>query len=139
MKVKIDPNIEKELLMYVTENILNKTPPELIATELDEEIYFPVTIEDDDVFYHGTSELLGEVIKKLGLLCIPRISGIPSTHGSDEIFQDFIYVTNDKIQADLWAKNRAYKDNSPPVIFQIKGKDINDADCRAFVDPLYFT
>ena len=77
MKVKIDPNIEKELLLYIAENILNGTPPELIATELDEEIYFPVTIEGDDVFYRGTSELLGEVIKKLGLLCIPRISGIP--------------------------------------------------------------
>jgi hypothetical protein len=138
MKVKIDPSIDKELLLYVVEKMLNGAPPELIDTELGEEKYFPITIEDDDIFYHGTSILLADVIKEVGL-CTPKISGIESTHGGDESFQDHIYITNDKNLAKIWAKGAAFADKSPPIIFTIKGRDIIEAGCNAFVDPLYFT
>jgi len=139
MKVKIDQNIPKELLLYIAENILNGTRPGLIATEIGEEVYFPITIEYNDIFYHGTSALLGEVIKEFGFLCTPMISGIPMTHGISEIFLDFIYVTNDINLAKSWAKDRAIIDNSTPAMFTIKGRDIIEAGCGAFVDPLYFT
>ena len=138
MKVKIDPNIDKELLLYIAENILNGVSPEFIATELDDEVYFPITIEDDDIFYHGTSTLLSEIIKEVGL-CTPRISGMETTHGGDNIFQDYIYITSNKNLAKIWAKSAAHADNSHPVIFTIKGRDIIEAGCNAFVDPLYFT
>ena len=138
MKIKIDQNISKELLLYVVENILNGTPPDYIATELDDEKYFPIMIEDNDIFYHGTSTLLYEIIKEFGL-CTPRISGIESTHGGDKTFQDFIHITNDKNLAKDYAKDRASIDNSLPIIITIKGRDIIKAGCNAFVDPLYFT
>lgn len=118
--------------------MLDGTPPDLIATELGEEKYFPIIIEDEDIFYHGTSSFLYEVIKEVGL-CTSKISGISSTHGSDEIFLDYIYITNDKNLAKRWARDRANIDNSSPIIFTIKGKDIIEVGCNAFVDPLYFT
>ncbi len=138
MKVNIDPNIDKDLLLYVTENVLNKTPPDLFATEIGDEIYFPIIIEDNDIFYHGTSELMSHIIKEFGL-CAPKITGLESTHGVSEIFENHIYVTVDKNQADMWAYERSHLDNSPPIILEINGKDINDAGCKAFIDPLYFT
>lgn len=138
MKVKIDPSIDKELLLYVAENMLNGTSPDLIDTIPGEEKYFPIIIEDDDIFYHGTSALLAHVIREVGL-CTPKISGIASTHGNGRIFLEYIYITNDKNLAETWAKNAAFADKSPPVIFTIKGRDIIEAGCNTFVDPLYFT
>lgn len=139
MIVDINSNINKELLIYLLKNLINGTPPELISTDIEEEIFFPITIDDNDILYHGTSKISGEIIRESGFLCTPRITEMESTHGGDESFQDTIYVTNNIDIAKAWAEDRAKVDKSSPVIIKIKGKNINDAGCKAFVDALYFT
>ncbi len=136
MMVNIDPNTPKEFLIYIIENILNGEPQGDIYTEIGEENFFPITIEDDDIFYHGTSALLGSIIKETGL-CVPRISGMEATHGG--IYSEYIYITNNKDQAKMWAKGPSSVDKSTPIIITIKGKDIIEAGCKAFVDTFYFT
>ncbi len=90
------------------------------------------------MFYHGTSALRS-IIKETGL-CVPRISGMEATHGGiGDIYSDFIYITNNKDQAKMWAKRPSSVDRSKPIIITIKGKDIIEAGCKTFVDPFYFT
>ena len=137
MKVNIDPDVNKDLLIYILENLLDGTPPHLIDVQIEEESLFPVTIEDNDTFYHGTSEILGKVIEQTGL-CTPRISGVESTHGA-EISRDSIFITTNIDLAKEWSRNAAWADKSPPIILRIKGKDINESGCKAFVDALDFT
>ena len=139
MYVNIDPNTPKDFLIYITENILNGEPQGDIYTESGDENFFPITIEDDDIFYHGTSAFLGSIIKETGL-CVPRISGMEPTHGGrGDIYSDYIYITNNKDQAKTWAKGPSSVDRSAPIVITIKGKDIIEAGCKAFVDTFYLT
>ena len=51
MIIDISPNINKKLLIYLLKNLINGTPPELISTDIEEEIFFPITIGDNDILY----------------------------------------------------------------------------------------
>lgn len=136
MRVDIDPNIEKDLLRHILENLINN---EDVLTEIEDEDFFPIIIDDNDIFYHGTSSLLGELIEELGDICVPSTTGIETTHGADSVFSDRIYLTTSKERAEKWAQDRAKVDKSHPVIFKIIGKDINNRECKAFIDALSFT
>lgn len=136
MRIDINPNIDKNLLLELLDDALNGKPPSLrgILNEYEARL-FPITIEDDDIFYHGTSQLLGDIIMEYGLYSL-RATRVEQSYGTDYLYPDFIFVTKDINMAESFAKNRAKIDESTPIIFTIKGKDINNAKCKAFIDPL---
>ena len=68
MIIDINSNINKELLIYVLKNLINGTPPELISTDIEEEIFFPITIGDNDILYGAAYAYIlvkdGNIIKQ---------------------------------------------------------------------------
>lgn len=66
MYVNIDPKIDKGYLLSITEELLNET--QIVLEGSNEEDLFPIIIDNDDIFYHGTSEFIGKIIDEIGYM-----------------------------------------------------------------------
>jgi hypothetical protein len=104
-----------------------------------DEDFFHVEIEENDIFYHGTSQKIGEYIDKYGEICSAKFTGtVPiweTELGYNKFYyNDRIFMTKDYTMALMYAKGAARRGESIPVIYGIRGKDILDLGCEVVVD-----
>jgi hypothetical protein len=126
----ITVNEERANINRLSEIMKDMVSNRYIKLYPEDEDLFNIKIEEKDLFYHGTSRKIGDIIDYHyhGYLCSSKFLEIHTTwdnqSGNTNYYNDKIFLTQSYRDAVKWANLRSEHDKSSPVMYMVRGEDI---------------